>query len=579
METQPYFAAFDAETGAFQPWFRPAVGSAVFAMQPTSDGGLLVGGEIDTWNGLQIGSLVKIDPLTGELWPGFPTRAFGGNSVVRDLKLESDGWVYAVGSFSEANEGDGAFAAHGAIRFDPITGDIDETWLPSVDEGGAAWGVSRSMTQDVTYIAGFFTSVEGDTDNGGFVGLDDAGAVVQDRSIIPFNGCGADRFPYCVQMYDVEATESGHLWVGGVEHALYAVDEASGELIQHHYTGCNPAFNDCDRNWYGGEFQEIQRDGDRIYATCHCWTDLYSHDEVIPHANPPAEATRTTIKSVAAFDVVTTDHIPAFAPQMTGDSGGFGLHVNPFDGCMWLAGGYGSYGAPGGPQPPGHDVIRICDETGPGPAAVTTAPPTPNECVVSGDADGVTVDWTNNQYAIATVIHRKVGDGNASWAGRVNDLGITFSGPAANLNLNEFFVEQVCEPGQRSAFGVLRSPRPSARRAHTGHGLQRNGRSQRRSNPELDCRRQRHKPHHSALGRRGQQLLADPCRWRSYLRRRSHLPGSNLRLQCDCQGSRWNRSRPGRLLAGNLRRPTWSGNHRIVLGDSAGRQHDPIGLA
>ncbi len=459
VESQPYFAGFDAETGDFQPWFRPQVGSAVFAMQPTSDGGLLVGGEIDTWNGIQIGSLVKIDPATGDLWPGWQTRAFGGNSVIRDLKLEADGWVYAVGSFSQVNEGNGPIAANGAFRFDPLTGAIDQTWLPSIDEGGAAWGVSRSKTQDVVYVAGFFTSVAGDDTSGGFVGLDDTGAIVQNRDdIVPYNGC-RDIFPYCIQMYDVEATEAGHIWVVGVEHALYAIDEATGDLIQHHYTGCNPAFNDClGKNWYGGEFQELERDGNRIYATCHCWTDLYSHDEVIPHANPPAEATRTTIKAIAAFDATTTDHIPSFAPALTGDSGGFGVHVNQNDGCLWVVGGFGSYGAPGGPQPPARDVVRLCDEAGPGPAGPTTPPPTPSVCTVSGDAAGAVVDWTNSPYAIATVIHRAVADGAPSWAGRVEAPDATFTALPVDNQLNEFFVQHVYDPGQRSPLiscGVL----------------------------------------------------------------------------------------------------------------------------
>jgi hypothetical protein len=450
--SQPYFAAFDAETGVFQPWFRPDLGSAVFAMQPTPDGGLLVGGEIDTWNGEQIGSLVKIDPSTGELWPGWQTRVFGGNAVVRDLKLEADGWVYAVGSFTQANQGQGPLPAGGAIRFDPITGDIDESWLPSVDEGGAAWGVSRSKTQPVTYVAGFFTSVEGTVNTGGFVGLDDAGTVVQDRSIVPFNAC-TDQWPYCVQMYDVEATEAGHIWVGGVEHALYAIDEATGSLIQHHYTACNPEFNgDCFGNpWWGGEFQEIERVGDRIYATCHCWTDLYSHDELIFHTNPPPEATRTTIKSVAAFDVVTTDHISSFAPQLTGDSGGFGVHVNPSDGCLWLVGGYSSYGAPGGPQPAARDVARLCDEAGPGPAAPTTPPPTPETCSVSGDGNEVSIEWTNNGVAQSTIVFRAVDAGSPSWAGRVDTPATSFAGTAVPNQVSEFFVQHVYEPGQRSA--------------------------------------------------------------------------------------------------------------------------------
>ncbi|MFW2381917.1 MAG: hypothetical protein ACN4GZ_09180, partial [Acidimicrobiales bacterium] len=172
---------------------------------------------------------------------------------------------------------------------------------------------------------------------------------------------------------------------------------------------------------------------------------------VIQHTQPPAEATRTTIKSIAAFDVTTTNHITSFAPQLTGDSGGFGVHVNPSDGCLWLVGGYSSYGAPRGPQPPARDVARLCDEAGPGPASPTTPPPPPELCSVSGDENGVTVSWTNNDYAQSAVVHRSVDTGVPSWAGRVDAPATTFDGTPAPLKLNEFFVEHVYEPGQRSA--------------------------------------------------------------------------------------------------------------------------------
>jgi hypothetical protein len=449
IHSQPYLSAFDAETGAWQSWFRPEVGSAVFALQPTPDGGLLVGGEIGTWNGDLIGSLVKIDPATGDRWPGFPTRLFGGNTVVRDLKLESDGYVYAVGSFTQANDGDGPFGVSGAVRFDPITGDIDQTWTPTLTSG-AAWGVSRSKTQNVTYIAGFFQEVNSDNETRGFVGVDDTGTVVTDRSIVPFNGC--TTFAYCSQLYDVEATEAGHIWVAGVEHALYILDETDGSLVKQHYTGCDPSRNDCFVNWVGGEFQEIERVGERIYASCHCWHDIFSDDQIIYHREGSGE--HHTIKGLGAFDAATGEIIPEFQPELRGDSGGFGMHQNPSDGCLWVVGGFSSYGSPGGPQPPSYDVVRICDELGPGPAAgPAAAPPTPTACVVTHEPGQTeaTLFWTAEPSATGTILYRRVNEGSTFWMGRVDPpAASTFVTSPVSVSLTHYFVQHAYPAGQRS---------------------------------------------------------------------------------------------------------------------------------
>jgi hypothetical protein len=310
--------------------------------------------------------------------------------------------------------------------------------------------VSRSKTQDVTYIAGFFQEVNGDTAGRGFVGVDDTGTIVRDRSDVPFNGC--TTFDYCSQLYDVEATEAGHLWVAGVEHALYIINENDGSLIQHHYTGCDPARNDCFVNWIGGEFQEIERIGDRIYAACHCFHDIYSNDEVILHRQAAGE--HNTIKAVGAFDALTGDIIPEFQPELRGDSGGFGVHQNPSDGCLWVVGGFSSYGAAGGPQPPSYDVVRICDELGPGPAAGPAAlPPTPGSCAVSHEdgQDGATLYWTERSSATGSILYRRVNEGSTFWLGRVNPpASPTLATTPVPASLNEYFVRHAYPAGQRS---------------------------------------------------------------------------------------------------------------------------------
>jgi trimeric autotransporter adhesin len=129
---QPHFAAFDADTGQWQSWLTPTVQSPVLALEASPDGGLFVGGEIDSWNGTTIGALQKIDPLTGETWPGWTTRVYGGNSAVQDLHLGDDGWLYVVGNFTTVSRGGNPEAASGAARIDPITGVIDPGWKPVI---------------------------------------------------------------------------------------------------------------------------------------------------------------------------------------------------------------------------------------------------------------------------------------------------------------------------------------------------------------------------------------------------------------------------------------------------------------
>ena len=465
--SQPYLAAFDADTGEWQAWWRPELDGPVFALQASPDGHLLVGGEFSTWNGDSVGSFVKIDPATGDRLPvaQFDTRIFGGADVVRDLKIEDDGNLYAVGQFSTVAEAGVGTAVSGAVRMDPVTGAVDLGWIPLLHDAsispatavptvigpGTGWGVSRSETNGTIYIVGYFQAVNGLIHTRGFAGVNDAGVVVLDRNpLVPVNNqCGA--LPFCTQLYDVEATDEGTVFVAGVEHSLFVHDETDGfALLRHNYTACNPNhfFNITDsqtgevcfgNNWFSGEFQELEEVDGQIFATGHFWHDHFSTagnepdpdtiggdpnypngNPFFQHANPfdwPRDNESSRVDAIAAYDSETGVRDNTFRPYLTGDSGGFGIHLNESDGCLWLTGGIESYQVTPGMYQTANDLVRLCGPGGPGPAAATSAvAPAPTTCGVSlAGPDQATVIWADQYSGIDQVrIERQTDGGN--WA-------------------------------------------------------------------------------------------------------------------------------------------------------------------
>lgn len=431
--TQNYLASFDADTGVWQSWFRPEVNGAVYSLQASPDGGLFVGGEFSRWNGQSTGGLVKIDPTTGELWPGWVPTVTGGRALVFDMKIEADGQLYVVGEFTAVSSAAGAVAAGGAIRMNPASGAVDGSWTPRL-AGGAAWGISRSRTLGVTYLVGQFRSVNGDTSAEGFVGVSDTGAVTVSASIIEENNCAAGNLATCHWMYDVEATEFGNVWVAGIEHSLRVFDEADGySLIRHHYTACNPELNAiCSPGaWFGGDYQEIERVGDRIYASCHCWNDHYSDDKTIIHTEPTG--THSTVDSLAAYDPSSTDRVASFRPYLSGRAGAWAIHGNTSDGCLWATGGFTSSGQPQATSA-ARDLIRLCDEGGAGPVAQPDpGPPGPASCTATLSGSTMSLEWPKGNGVTKTIIERQVTSGGSFfWRAAPSGDTTTFSEAVPN---------------------------------------------------------------------------------------------------------------------------------------------------
>jgi Domain of unknown function (DUF5122) beta-propeller len=418
-EPQPYLAAFATDTGVFQPDFRPQVGGPVLSLTAAPDGGLFVGGEMDTWNGREMGALVKINPATGELWPGWNTRVYGGTSVVRDVTLEPDGWLYVVGSFTTASDTGAPRTVANVVRMNPTTGAIDWTWLPQITNGGV-WGVSRSRTNSSVYLAGWF-AVSGKP----AIGLDAVDATKVTWSSFTMN------YPCCGHMYDVQATEFGTVLFAGEQHGLYVYDETKNMALKiSHATNYDSRYQ-VSSTRRGGDYQELERVGDRIYATCHCWG---SHSTTVGGAQPyagdlsRAGGTHTgSVSAVVAYDARSGERVQSFNPYMAGDVGGWGV-LGASDGCLWVTGGINAIGEVGSQQP-ARDLVRLCQPGGGAPAPVTQ----PEACRAAFKDGKVTVTWPAVVGVIDYVIYRSVDEGAPSWRGKVSGVSFTDTSRTGDL--------------------------------------------------------------------------------------------------------------------------------------------------
>jgi len=406
IESQPFFAAFDRSSGTFVSTIRPAVGGPVLALEPSPDGGLFVGGEMDEWNGSTIGALVKIDPATGDLWPGFSTRIYGGTSVIRDLSMGPDGWMYAAGTFTTASSNGTPGPVQSVVRFDPISGAIDWTWVPETD-GGALWGISRSYTRNVVYLSGWDNIRNGQI----VVGVDST-----DPSIVVWNDFSMN-FACCSHMYDIQATPQGTVLAVGEQHGAYLYDENNDwAQISGHTTSYDSRYQNSNTR-RGGDFQDIEMssDGMTLYASCHCWgshstglgfTPAYNSDLANSNGSHTGRVSATI-----AYDAVTGLRDQSFNPYMAGDSGGWGV-LEASDGCIWIAGGINAVGPPGD-QSPGRDLARLCEE---GFVAPNDLEP-PVSCVATINGDAISVEWPTAPGAVDYVIARSVNAGNMNWRG------------------------------------------------------------------------------------------------------------------------------------------------------------------
>jgi len=422
---QPYLAAFHADNGQWINWWRPEINAPVFALEASPDGSrLFVGGEFTSVNGVATTAFTALDPATGDTDGSWPVEVSGaGVTHVRDFDVEGE-WLYIGGSFNRISAAGQGSVAYRAARANWSTAAIDHVFKPVV-QGGGVWGIDASSSTDRVYLAGRFDSVnlEAETEAVAYVDTT-TGAQVPDVEKFTRNDV---RRNYA---HDVESA-NGLVFIGGSQHYLNVYRESDMTLVKSHFT-----------NARGGDFQDIEVVGDRVYASCHCSGYHWSSDELQLWSNRrKPDGPKTDISAIIAYSAITGEKIDTYAPEFSFSAGPWAIHGNPSDGCLWIGGDMRTIGGKSI-----NKMIRTCDETGPGPAAGPRLQPPlapPVSCTATPSGSDVEITWTSNgdDGATSHVIRRSRDGGPNYWAGSVPAPTSTFTNTGVSSGTYTYTVE------------------------------------------------------------------------------------------------------------------------------------------
>ncbi|MEM8926035.1 MAG: fibronectin type III domain-containing protein [Actinomycetota bacterium] len=348
---QPYLAAFDVRTGDLIESFRPSLEGPVYSLQASPDGSrLFVGGEFRSINGdTEAHGLAALDPTTGAVdptWRAKVTNTSGARPLVLGLTPHG-GHLYLAGRFDQIGVGAGAHTTEKAGRVALSTGAPDTTLATDID-GSAVWGIAVAPDGSKIFLAGYHDAVDGDTRGADYAVLTPTGSLIPDWSDTGGNSANPARW----YGQDIVVTDDLVFWAGS-EHVVRAYSLTDGSLV---------SVNSTRR---GGDYQDLEVVGDRVYASCHCYTDHAADFDAWGFwGRLPTDVVITPIKYVAAYSASTGTYIPDFQLDASAFRAGVWAIHGDSNGCLWVGGDLSRLTTVAGNDRPAGGFGKFCEGDG-----------------------------------------------------------------------------------------------------------------------------------------------------------------------------------------------------------------------
>ncbi|MGF1598983.1 MAG: hypothetical protein ACFCVK_19015 [Acidimicrobiales bacterium] len=425
---QPYLVAFDAGTGALIPDFRPSLEGPVYALQASPDGSrLFVGGEFRSIDGdNEARGLAALDPATGAVdttWRAKVTNVSGARGMVKSLTISGD-QLYLSGRFDRVGGGNRPLHLTDKVARVALADGTADPAFATVVAGGAVWGVAVAPDGSKVYLAGYHDTVDGNPAGADFSVLDAAnGRLIPGLSDVGGNSTNTDR------RYGQDVVAVGDLvfW-GGSEHIVRVFRISDGSLVREHSTT------------RGGDFQDLEVVGDRVYASCHCYTEHLADYNYWPNRPTiPAGVAVTPIKYVAAYSATTGEHLPSFLLDASAARAGVWAIHGDTAGCLWVGGDLTRITTVSGGDRAAGGFAKFC----PGDGGDAIAPTTPTDLVQTRAEDRkVVLRWTGSTDNVAVAHYELTRDGAP--------VGTRAGGPSTL-----WFTDTELEPGTDYAYTVV----------------------------------------------------------------------------------------------------------------------------
>lgn len=423
-QQQAYLAAFDRDSGEWDPDFRPTFNNQIKALASLPGDRIAAGGYFTQVNGENREGLVVLDGKTGEIDPDFTGKLrnylSGGVPVVRTLSVHN-GWLYAAGSFTHSTGGaeEREVYTRAAARFKVEDGTADQTWNPEFN--GTVMSVDASNRGDRVYFAGFFSQSKGRT-------AEKAAALAADsEDLIPWEPLFSNRSGGRTGYQQAVKEVGDRVWLGGSEHSLFSYSRDDFSVLST-TIGNN-----------GGDFQAIATDGNAVYGGCHCFETQYEGANKWPSVGQSwTEA--NAIYGTGAWSAESGMAIPSFNGTFTtrAGAGAWALFVDSA-GTLWQGGDWTSSTLPGYQKQWSGGFIRHAQRD-------TTPPTVPREFSADANSQGVELSWSASDDDAGVVAYEVLRTDRV--VATVAETAVTLPpGPEGSL----YFVRAIDSQGNKSA--------------------------------------------------------------------------------------------------------------------------------